>query len=1323
MKKNGNNSNAGNYYIGLDVGTNSVGWAVTDPEYQLLKFKGNAMWGVRLFEEAQDASGRRSNRTARRRLARQQQRILLLQMLFGEEIAKKDPNFFQRMRESALHQEDKSGVKYALFADKDFTDREYHKQYPTAYHLRNELMTSDKEHDVRLVYLALHHIMKSRGHFLYETSGNTDEIMTLETAFEELCLFLGREYDAVIFEENKSGYLEILQNRDLRIREKKKALRERLFGRSEEEGLSLEAVSDLLAGATVSFCDLFQDETLKQAEIKSINLKNNLDDSFDALSAILGERTELLVQLKTVFDAARLSQILEGHGGISAAKIAQYEKNARDLKLLKNYVKETVPQKYKHVFSEKKDKLNNYAAYSRYHKESGGYVCTQEDFCKFLKSVLPEPTETRTEWVRIYREVQEGTFLPRLKGSDNGVIPYQLHRQELICILERASAYLPFLNTVDEDGCSVKEKIIKTFEFRLPYYVGPLNRNSPNSWVVRFAGKEGEAVRPWNFEKIVDVEASAGAFIENLIGLCTYTGEKVLPKDSLLYSEYMLRNEINLLRINGRPLPAQGKEKMIRDLFYTSRKKVTKKSLRAYLLTEGMITAEDEISGIDDTIKTTFRSYHDFRLILEKTGDYTMVESIIRSILVFGEDKKMLRRWLKKNTTGLDEEDLKHICRLKYADWGRLSETLLTGIKSVIDGEERSVMECLCATDLNLMQLMSSEFEFAKKAEEHRAELLGGTQSLTEKLDSLYVSPAVRRSLRQALRIVDEIVDIRKAAPAKIFIEMARGSREEVKNKRTESRKDKLLQLYAACREERGILFEKLQNEEENRLRSDKLYLYYVQLGKCMYTGEPINFESLATGSYDIDHIFPQSKIKDNSLDNRVLVRSELNREKTNIYPIAEGIRSKMLPTWTFMKKAGLISEKKFDRLSRGYPLTEKELSDFVARQLTETQQSTKALATLLKNAYGEKTRIVYSKAGNVSDFRKQFDLLKCRDVNDLHHAKDAYLNVVVGNVYDTRFTERFFANIRNEEYSLNRVFDFYTKGAWDKTETIKTVRHFMGKNNVLVTRMPYEVKGQLFDLQLMPAGKGQLEKKRGLSIEKYGGYNKLTGAYFCAVEYTDKKKRVRAIQPVYVYQKKLYETDPIRYCEEVLGLKEPKILCEKIRIDALLELDGKRLNVSGRTGNVLLCKHTYQLAVDTAVENYIRNLCKYTERCAARKAELEVTVHDGISGEENGKLYDWFLEKCDRKVYADLLKNMKADMVEHRGVFDTMTLLEQCRLLLEILKAFKCNAQNPDFSALCGKKTVAQIKKSMNLSNYSRAMVIHQSVTGLYETVTDLKQ
>ena len=38
------------YYLGLDVGTASVGYAVTDENYNILTFRGKRMIGTRLFE-------------------------------------------------------------------------------------------------------------------------------------------------------------------------------------------------------------------------------------------------------------------------------------------------------------------------------------------------------------------------------------------------------------------------------------------------------------------------------------------------------------------------------------------------------------------------------------------------------------------------------------------------------------------------------------------------------------------------------------------------------------------------------------------------------------------------------------------------------------------------------------------------------------------------------------------------------------------------------------------------------------------------------------------------------------------------------------------------------------------------------------------------------------------------------------------------------------------------------------------------------------------------------------------------------------------------
>lgn len=90
------------YYIGIDMGTDSVGWAATDCNYDLLKQHGQELWGSYLFDEGEGAQDRRMHRTARRRTARTRQRLLLLQELFIKAVAEKDPLFFLRINNSSF---------------------------------------------------------------------------------------------------------------------------------------------------------------------------------------------------------------------------------------------------------------------------------------------------------------------------------------------------------------------------------------------------------------------------------------------------------------------------------------------------------------------------------------------------------------------------------------------------------------------------------------------------------------------------------------------------------------------------------------------------------------------------------------------------------------------------------------------------------------------------------------------------------------------------------------------------------------------------------------------------------------------------------------------------------------------------------------------------------------------------------------------------------------------------------------------------------------------------------------------------------------------
>ena len=90
------------YYIGLDLGTSSIGWAVIDGNYKLIKKSGKHLWGVRLFDTANTALERRNFRRQRRTINKRYWRLFLLRQELKEFVLKEDPKFFDRLEKSKL---------------------------------------------------------------------------------------------------------------------------------------------------------------------------------------------------------------------------------------------------------------------------------------------------------------------------------------------------------------------------------------------------------------------------------------------------------------------------------------------------------------------------------------------------------------------------------------------------------------------------------------------------------------------------------------------------------------------------------------------------------------------------------------------------------------------------------------------------------------------------------------------------------------------------------------------------------------------------------------------------------------------------------------------------------------------------------------------------------------------------------------------------------------------------------------------------------------------------------------------------------------------
>lgn len=1365
------NISSDEYYIGLDIGTDSVGYAVTDTSYALQKFKNEPMWGVTTFDEAKGSEERRGFRTARRRLDRRQWRLRLLSEIFAEEIAKTDERFFIRLKESGLYRDDvsSSSDRHIYFNDDGYNDSEYFREYPTIHHLIDELVNSKAPHDIRLVYLAIAWLVAHRGHFLSEISKeNVNVVSDFSKIYDSFMDFFQQNGYEKPWECSAEDFLRILQMK-AGISAKEKEFSKVLFGgkmpkdkviAGDEELLQIRPFNralliKLLCGGKAAPKEIFLACADEYSELSSFSLKIS-DEEFLALTAQLNDNAEIIIKLKELYDAVTLIELLDGEERISKAKIKVYEQHKADLKNLKYLVRKYVPSKYNEVFRIIKKGTANYVAYSgnvKSVKDKKSIAelkdkSKKEDFCKYinnlLKNVVPEEKD-----VPVFNDIkfrlENCTFMPKQVNSDNRLIPYQLYYVELREVLENAKAYCPFLNKVDENGISEAEKIISIFEFRVPYFTGPVHKNEKNganSWIIRRPGR----IFPWNFNEKVDLDASEQEFIRRLINRCTYLpSEDVLPKDSLLYSEFCVLNEINNIKIDDREISVELKKKIYNELFM-KKSRVTVKAIRDFCISQGEMNKNSVLSGIDITVKASLKSHIDFRCLMESGKlTYEDAEKIIERS-AYSDNKYRLRKWLKNNYSVLSEDDIRYIASRNYKDFGRLSRRFLSGFYGAMaggDGEAFTIIAGMRETNNNMMQLLSDKYSFSQAVEEEiRDYYTKNPRTLSERLDEMYVSNAVKRPIMRTLDIVSEIVKVKGAAPSRIFVEMARGAAPEHKNKRTIPRKDNLYKLYSSIKDEdMCALKEQLESMGENadnKLQSERLYLYYLQLGKCMYSGEAIDLDKLMNDKvYDVDHIYPQSVVKDDSFSNKVLVLSKINGEKGDKYPVSSDIQTKMSGYWKKLYDNKLITEEKYKRLTRTHGFSDDEKMGFINRQIVETRQSTKAVASILKEKY-PMSEIVYVKAGLVSDFRHEYSLLKSRTVNDLHHAKDAYLNIVVGNVYHNKFSKKWFKLTDKYNMKTEKIFEYPVNTStgetvWTGKENIAAVKKNYLKNHVHITRYAFTRRGGLFDQMPLKAASGLVPRKKDLPAEKYGGYNKPTASFFSLVKYSDGKKTDIMVMPVDLMNADKFIADEVfrkEYAANTIRSVRSKNVCEVdfplgsriLKINTVFELDGMRVCLAGKdSGGVkLLISNLMPFVCDNETEEYIRKTEKLSEKIKNNPSIKYDAMFSDISKEENEHLYELYINKLEAFPYNKRPVNPVETLKKGREKFMSMDILDQVACLNNIQMLFGRYYGGVDLSAVGGAPNACKTTLSSNISNwkkvYEKAYIIDVSASGLYE-------
>lgn len=1249
--------------LGLDMGTNSLGWAVVDNSTNdLVSYHGHPMWGVRMFSESSSAKDRRKKRGARRRYQRRRQRILLLREIFQKETCDKDPYFFYRMDQAFYVSDDRTDEGKGYLLENQKATKDFYNKYPTIWHLRYDLVTNKEKKDIRLVYLAIHHILKYRGNFLHEgaielSAKPNDELnmfiscisSTYEGNFEKEEDDDNANWDKyfVVEQINNDKFfidslISIIDNyldRSKKLTEEDQSKKRyelfadkliRLVG--EPKNILTELLPDALFKGTLDlsknriYKEIYKNQVdLDKKDLKIIFNSDDFENKISNLSSKLKEISPLiegLIYLKSIYNNDYFKDFMKGSSYLSEAFIKKYNENKKDLRSLKSYYDKYLSDKKNSMFRDNKVNNNfvNYIGhYSPNEKNPDGKSWSEgelikiekrkSDYFDFLNTLKKDLTslqnhpEAQKEADYFLKKIEDNTFLQRLNNASNSVIPMQFNKNELVEIINNQKQYYPDLFT--DINISHIEQI---FSFKREYFIGPIdfdkNNKSKFSWVVQkeTALNKKQKIYPWNFYDVVDKKETQKNFIQRMLNHCTYLkGENdyCIPSSSISYQAFVCLQYVNKLRdSNNNLISVDAKQQLFKDLFL-SNKTVTAKEIKEWMYQHKLgNTASIPTCNCNMSTYISFKNLNKYKehefLRLEQIKE---IDEIVKLMMIFSD--KDTRNDILKNDYHFDDEDIKQIKGFNYKNWGRLSDRFLNGIKIEYNDEEsnehreyNSLNNVLWFTNFNLNEILfNSKFNFHDEIEKYNEnQNIDFKESDDDFLKNwmeknVCVSPIWTRSFVQTYKLIKEVNELLKEEGKEISyysVECTRENKPDKKGKETCSRYDRLLNIFKDKgfnkeARDQGVnvstLIKLLQENKDSINNSDHFLLYFQQLGKDMYTLEPItNLDEIGTNkAYDIDHIYPQSVLKDDSISNRVLTKSTINRDFKKNKFLSDPDCGLKLPKeafsfYKFLFDNNLISRTKYNRL------TEKEinfnsLESFINRQKVATDQSTKAIIELLKfletNKYCERDNemsrdearkeaekhIIYSKAGIVSDFRKKYQIYKSRIANNYHHAHDAYLNAVLGKTlkdyYDDKkiylFGDELKKRIQKDgEYTINpdNILSKRVRESkdhciiWGGMKEIDFIKNNI-QNNFDIRETMYTYYGNTL------IGEETVEGKKGkgketiksltpngnrMDLKKYGGYKQASYPFFYLIEKNNDEAMICPINSFYKDDSKIDE-------------------------------------------------------------------------------------------------------------------------------------------------------------------------------------------------------
>ncbi|MBM7615758.1 CRISPR-associated endonuclease Csn1 [Alkaliphilus hydrothermalis] len=346
-------------------------------------------------------------------------------------------------------------------------------------------------------------------------------------------------------------------------------------------------------------------------------------------------------------------------------------------------------------------------------------------------------------------------------------------------------------------------------------------------------------------------------------------------------------------------------------------------------------------------------------------------------------------------------------------------------------------------------------------------------------------NPVVIRTLSQARKIINCVIE-KHGSPYYINVEVARDLKHSKSQKEDiQKNQKKNEKLNEQAKQDIRVEFNHSPNWED----IVKWRLWKEQEYRCMYSKQSIPCHRLFEPGYvQIDHIIPYSRSFDNSYNNKVLVLTDENQNKSNKIPFEYFQSNNTTIPWeefeAFVRVLKLHGKKKEFLLKTN--LTQEDEQQFKERNLNDTKYICKEISKFirenLKFAEGEeKIRVRMVKGQITSLLRKEWGLRKDRNNGDLHHALDATVVATVSQKVIQKITLN---NLYKKDGKNNEIWTNFREE--------------------LIARLSLEPSKELEKLQLDSYKDVEIDKIKPIVVSK-PPQRKVTGAFHEETVYSAK--------------------------------------------------------------------------------------------------------------------------------------------------------------------------------------------------------------------------